>query len=115
MSVILYDLSPLNELVDGNDAHKTMLIELFVEITPEISNDIKESYAKKDLPEVYAHTHKLKPTLQTMGINTARALVENILESCKRKEDSMMLAENIEKLCEILDKVILQLKEKELN
>jgi HPt (histidine-containing phosphotransfer) domain-containing protein len=114
MSDKLYDLEPLNILVDGNDKFRKYLIELFVETTPPIVTDIKNSFKSQDWESLYAHTHKIKPTLESMGIYTMKTVVNDIMHSAKHKKGVDGLGGLVDTLCHTLDQAILQLKMHEL-
>jgi hypothetical protein len=110
----LYDLTPLNVLVDGNESFRKYLIELFNETTPPIIEDIKSSYLKKDWVELYAHSHKIKPTIESMGIYSMMPLINHILEEAKKKCDSDLLKNNVENFCKTIENTIIQLQTNEL-
>jgi len=110
----IYDLTPLNTLVDGNENFRKYLIELFNQTTPPILNDIRSSYSKKDWTELYAHAHKIKPTVESMGIYTMMPKVNHILEDAKAKCDSENLKETISLFCETIELAISQLQTNEL-
>lgn len=110
----LYDLTPLNTLVDGNESFRKYLIELFNQTTPPILNDIKNSYSQKDWDELYAHAHKIKPTIESMGIYTMMPKVNLILAESKKKSDSESLQKTIDDFCETINKTIILLQKNEL-
>lgn len=110
----LYDLTPLNTLVDGNESFKKYLIELFNETTPSIIKDIKYSYQNKDWEGLYAHSHKIKPTVESMGIYSMMPEINAILEEAKKKRDSDSLRTMIDNFCETIENTITQLQTNEL-
>ena len=110
----LYDLEPLNTLVDGNEKFRKYLIELFTQTTPPILSDIKTSFEQEDWDSLYAHTHKLKPTLESMGIYTMKYVVNEILHEAKNRRSGTGLKAMVDKLCFTVDQAILQLKIHEL-
>jgi hypothetical protein len=110
----LYDLTPLNALVDGNESFKKYLIELFNETTPPIIQDIKSSYQNKDWVGLYAHSHKIKPTVESMGIYSMMPAINAILEEAKKKRDSDSLKTMIDNFCETIENTIIQLQTDEL-
>lgn len=110
----LYDLEPLNNLVDGNEKFRKYLIELFIQTTPPILQDIHQSFEALDWTNLYAHTHKLKPTLDSMGIYSMRTVVNDILQNAKAHTGGIKLEENVKTLCTTVESVILQLQTNEL-
>lgn len=114
MTTKLYDLTPLNELVDGNESFRKYLIELFNETTPPIISDIKSSYQNKDWVGLYAHSHKIKPTVESMGIYSMMPAINTILEEAKKKSDSDSLKNTVYNFCETIENTIVQLQTNEL-
>ena len=114
MNAKLYDLTPLNALVDGNELFRKYLIELFNETTPPIINDIKCSYQQKDWVGLYAHSHKIKPTVESMGIYSMMPAINIILEEAKKKCDSDSLKNTVSNFCKTIENTILQLQTNEL-
>jgi hypothetical protein len=114
MPTKLYDLTPLNTLVDGNESFRKYLIELFNETTPPIINDIKSSYQQKDWVGLYAHSHKIKPTIESMGIYSMMPEINIILEEAKNKRDSDSLKSTIYNFCKTIENTIEQLQTNEL-
>lgn len=110
----LYDLEPLNNLVDGNEKFRKYLIELFIQTTPPILQDIRESFGAQDWTNLYAHTHKLKPTLDSMGIYSMKTVVNDILQSAKEHSGGAKLEEDVKNLCITVESVIFQLQTNEL-
>ena len=108
----IYDLQPLNALVDGNDKFRQYLIELFIQTTPPILEDLKNSLLINDLEGVYAHTHKVKPTLDSLGMFSLRPIVEGIMKQVKTKNKDNTLENLVETLCH---KVTLAIEQLQLN
>lgn len=114
MSEKLYDLEPLNTLVEGNEKFRKYLIELFIQTTPPILHDLKSSFDAGDFTSLYAHAHKLKPTLDSMGIYTMKQVVNDILQQAKSQKGGETLKGNVQTLCQTIDTAILQLQNNEL-
>ena len=114
MTELLYDLQPLNAMVDGNEKFRKYLIELFIQTTPPILEDLNSSLAAKDYDGIYAHTHKVKPTLDSMGMVSLRKTVENLLQGSKHKKSLEELEPLVKKLCSHVNKAIEHLQLNEL-
>jgi len=114
MSEKIYDLEPLTALVDGNEKFKKYLIELFIQTTPPILEDLKKALENGDVTEVYAHTHKVKPTLDSMGMKSLRPIVDEIMAISKKKGSIDKLRSPVEILCNQVSTAIGQLQSNEL-
>ena len=114
MSEKLYNLEALNALVDGNEQFRRTLIELFNQTTPPILEDIQESSLKNDWNALYLHLHKIKPTIDSLGIQKAKPLLTKMMEESKKEKFNPAIGEMVSQFCGILQETIEQLKMNEL-
>lgn len=114
MSDLHYNLEPLNNLVDGNLQFQRTLIELFNQTTPPILQDIQDNYLKKDWKGLYLHLHKIKPTIDSMGIHVAKPYLQAVMQEVVKEKDSVELEKQITQFCNIILETIEQLKTNEL-
>ncbi|MFT5963824.1 MAG: HPt (histidine-containing phosphotransfer) domain-containing protein [Flavobacterium sp.] len=66
-----YNLSKVYALSDSDTEFVTEILTLFVTEVPEDLAQIKEGIKKKDHKHAYAYAHKIKPTLDLLGLNVA--------------------------------------------
>lgn len=66
-----YNLSKVYELSDNDQDFVNDVLTLFVSEVPEDMSQIKEGIKKKDHKHAYAYAHKIKPTLDLLGLNVA--------------------------------------------
>ncbi len=66
-----YNLSKVYALSDNDPEFVNEILSLFVTEVPEDLLQIKEGIKKKDYKHAYAYAHKIKPTLDLMGLNMA--------------------------------------------
>lgn len=66
-----YNLSKVYALSDNDPEFVNEILNLFVTEVPEDLKQIKEGIKKKDHKHAYAYAHKIKPTLDLMGLNVA--------------------------------------------
>ena len=72
-----YNLAKVHALSDNDPEFVTQIVRLFVTEVPDDLAQIKEGIKKKDHKYAYAYAHKIKPTLDLLGLNVA---FEEILE-----------------------------------
>ncbi len=77
------DLSLLNEIADGSDEFIVDTIDMFMQQTPVILQEIETGIAANDLPTAGAAAHKLKATLGFFGMLNTQALIQQIESGCK--------------------------------
>ncbi|MDN3674197.1 Hpt domain-containing protein [Flavobacterium branchiarum] len=66
-----YNLSKVYALSDNDPEFVKEILNLFVTEVPEDLKQIKEGIKKKDHKHAYAYAHKVKPTLDLLGLNMA--------------------------------------------
>jgi HPt (histidine-containing phosphotransfer) domain-containing protein len=66
-----YNLSKVYALSDNDSEFVNEILTLFVTEVPEDLSQIKEGIKKKDHKHAYAYAHKIKPTLDLLGLNVA--------------------------------------------
>jgi HPt (histidine-containing phosphotransfer) domain-containing protein len=73
-----YNLSKVYALSDNDSEFVNEILTLFVTEVPEDLAQIKEGIKKKDHKHAYAYAHKIKPTLDLLGLNVAFAEILQI-------------------------------------
>jgi HPt (histidine-containing phosphotransfer) domain-containing protein len=68
---IKYNLAKVYALSDNDPEFVNEILNLFVSEVPEDLKQIGEGIKKKDFKHAYAFAHKLKPTLDLLGLNVA--------------------------------------------
>jgi hypothetical protein len=66
-----YNLAKVYALSDNDPEFVNEILTLFVTEVPEDLKQIKEGIKKKDHKHAYAYAHKVKPTLDLLGLNVA--------------------------------------------
>jgi HPt (histidine-containing phosphotransfer) domain-containing protein len=66
-----YNLSKVYALSDNDSEFVNQILTLFVTEVPDDLEQIKEGIKKKDHKHAYAYAHKIKPTLDLLGLNVA--------------------------------------------
>jgi HPt (histidine-containing phosphotransfer) domain-containing protein len=66
-----YNLAKVYALSDNDPEFVTQIVNLFVTEVPEDLAEIKEGIKKKDYKHAYAYAHKIKPTLDLLGLKVA--------------------------------------------
>ena len=66
-----YNLAKVYALSDNDPEFVNEILNLFVTEVPDDLKQIGEGIKKKDHKHAYAYAHKLKPTLDLLGLNVA--------------------------------------------
>ncbi|WP_298394314.1 Hpt domain-containing protein [Flavobacterium sp.] len=107
---INYNLSKVYALSDNDPEFVMQIIELFVTEVPQDLKQIEAGIKDKDHKQAYAYAHKIKPTLDLLGMTIA---YEEILQveawtraEGKRKE----IEATFESIQDQIDKAIKEIK-----
>jgi HPt (histidine-containing phosphotransfer) domain-containing protein len=68
---LYYNLSKVYELSDNDPEFVNSILELFVTEVPDDLAQIKSGIKDKDYKQAYAYAHKIKPSLDLLGMNIA--------------------------------------------
>jgi CheY-like chemotaxis protein len=71
----LYDLSMLRTVSKGDESFVIKMVQLFVTSIPVALHQMQQAYQAKDWKEISGIAHRIKPSIQSMGIT---ALVKDI-------------------------------------
>lgn len=66
-----YNLAKVYEISENDAGFALQIVHLFLEEVPTEINNIKEGIAVKDFSRVYAAAHKIKPSLDLLGMDIA--------------------------------------------
>lgn len=105
----LYDLSQLS-LIMGDGEGIRMMLNIFLESTPKILEELNDGFAANDIEKISRSAHKLKASLDMMKIET----LYNTIRKVDRHENVVsnmdQLPSIIEKINSTLDVVFSQLR-----
>ncbi len=107
----LYDLSKLREISKGNSAFVEKMIKLFSDQAPSSVKEIREAYGQKDLEKVKAVAHRLKPSIDNMGIHSLTKEIRQIETLALSGDQEQELPGLIEQLETVLVEVVGKLRE----
>jgi HPt (histidine-containing phosphotransfer) domain-containing protein len=108
----LYDLGMLENIAQGNPKFIDEMIELFIGQAKKSMSEIWEAYHNNQLDIVSKIAHRLKPSIDNMGIASLKEKIREVETNTEALKASQTLEDHIKKLDEVLSEVILQLKER---
>lgn len=94
----LYNLSTIEEISYGNEAFVKKMLQLFIDTMPPALNELRTHYSSGNWSGLGAIAHKIKPSIDTMGIELLRDDIRTV-ERCGRE------AANLELVPDLLDKI----------
>ena len=105
----LYDLSQLREVASGSEDFVNKMVDMFVSMTPELVERIKNGVLAKDWQEVGSAAHKMKPSIDMMGIEKLKLVVREIEGNAKNETHLDQIPSLLAHLMDTLDQVYIQL------
>jgi PAS domain S-box-containing protein len=98
----LYDLSMVQSVSGGDEGFIKKMVALFIETVPQNVNDLKKALQEENWDQVGKTAHKLKSTVDSMGIKSIRQEIRAVEANSKQKQS----LEEIPALVATIDAVI---------
>lgn len=106
----LYDLSMIQEIAHGNQDFIDKMVALFIETMPPAINEIKEHLSNSNWPDLGAVAHKIKPSIDTMGIEILKEDIRSVEKYAKESTNLDELPALVEKVEAVINKITSDLK-----
>ena len=107
----LYNLTLLEKTAMGNKDFMNKMIQMFIMQTPPLVDEIKSHLSNKEWGDIKSKAHKIKPSIDLMGIESLKTDIRSIEEYSLNQTNLDLLPSLIEKLDNTLSSVYLQLKQ----
>lgn len=104
-----YNLDSLKEMAQGNEDFIKNMINVFLEHTPPILDQMNDSFLMGDLKKVGELAHQIKPSIDLMGIESLHQEVRDI-ELKGKNENIDGLSEQVKQLTTVLRDVFSTMK-----
>ncbi len=85
---VYYDITEIRTISRGNEAFISKMLKMFVEQIPVFVNDMKEKHAEGELITVGEIAHRIKPTIDNMGIVSSKTIIRELEKMGKANEDN---------------------------
>jgi HPt (histidine-containing phosphotransfer) domain-containing protein len=102
------DLTDLKEMAMGNDEFVEKMVRVFLESTKESLDQLLQAFEEGNFDRVSALAHKIKPSIDMMGIKDLHEPIRTIEKNAK--ESGEQLPTLLPKLDEILNRVFVELR-----
>ncbi|MBQ0117000.1 MAG: Hpt domain-containing protein [Flavobacterium sp.] len=107
---LYYNLSKVYELSDNDQEFALHIMALFLEEVPVEIKNIKEGIEEKDFTKVYAASHKIKPTLDLLGLFQAYEFNIQIMDWSKSTGQKKEIREIYKELKSLIDHAVKEIK-----
>lgn len=106
----LYNLSTIRDISGGDEDFVRRMIELFIETVPPNLKDLNVSLDNENWEMVSKTAHKLKSTVDSMGIIAIKEDIRIVELNAKKKESLTNIPEHIRKINAVIEACIRQLE-----
>ncbi len=106
----LYDLSMVRSVSGGDEAFIRKMVQLFIDTVPPGLADLQEAFSDEQWQRVGKIAHKLKSTIDSMGIASLREDIRHIENSGRHEKDTAGLLPYINNVTGLIGDCIAQLK-----
>ncbi len=86
----MYNLKKLSHMLNGNIQEQKRMIGMFLKITPNLLKELNENYEQENLEKVKTLAHKMKPSIDILGISSLTneiRLIEKLAEEQKQSHE----------------------------
>ena len=106
-----YNLDKLRELSRGDEDFVRNMVEIFVSQTPPALEEISRAMDERDYPVVAKNAHRIKPSIDSMGIQQLRGVAKDIeLYAKSDNPDHGELADLVNPFLSTLESVISEIR-----
>jgi HPt (histidine-containing phosphotransfer) domain-containing protein len=107
----IINLTYLKEISGGDTNFIKEMLELYISTTATEAVIFNELYANKDISGIGHLAHKMKAPIQMLGANDLYNTIKGIEESCKTGLNLELLPGNIQKVIQLVDESIIEVRE----
>src|SRR5260221_9781970 len=111
----LYDLTMVQSVSGGDEGFIKKMVALFIETVPQNVQDMKKALQEENWDQVGKTAHKLKSTIDSMGIKSIRQEIRAVEANDKQKEAVQELTALIGTIDTVISECIVQLKAEVMN
>lgn len=105
-----YNLAKVYALSDNDSEFVNQIVTLFVTEIPDDLIEIKEGIKKKDHKHAYAYAHKVKPSLDLLGLNIAFEEILQIEAWTKSEGEKKEIKETFKSVKNQVEEAVKELK-----
>jgi HPt (histidine-containing phosphotransfer) domain-containing protein len=106
----LYDLSMVEMISGGDRAFIVKMVQLFIDTMPQNMKDLQGALDTQNWEMVGKHAHKMKSTIDSMGISLLKEDIRAVELNGKNKTNLEVIPALVAKVNSTLDQCIAQLK-----
>lgn len=102
----IYDFSKLHQISNGNKDFEKKLLAVFIDTVPESIDKLRASCMDGNTENISKTAHKLKTTINAMGIEQLKAPIQNLEDAANAKRDIKDLTSLATKIMDTLGEIL---------
>ncbi len=106
---LLYDLAMIHSVSGGDDAFIKKMIRLFIQTVPQNVQELVEAAANENWEQVSKMAHKLKSTIDSMGIRSIHDVIRAVEMHAKNRDQLERIPELVKQVESVVSSCISQL------
>jgi CheY-like chemotaxis protein len=106
----LYDLNMVQTISGGDQSFVNKMVQLFLETVPPSLADLQKETAEQNWLNTSKLAHKLKATIDSMGITSIKEVVRTIETNGKKEEELDKIPAQVQEVITVLEACMKQLK-----
>jgi len=111
----LYDLSMVQSVSGGDEGFIKKMVALFIETVPQNMQDLKNALQAENWEQVGKTAHKLKSTIDSMGIKSIRQEIRTVESNAKQMESLSEIPGLVSTIDNVIKECIGQLQAEVMN
>ena len=109
---VVIDLSYLREVASDNTEFMIEMIDIFLAQTPGYIDQLTDAIDQKNWSKISDLSHKIKPTMSFMGVESAKDTLGEIELKSRNQVDYEWIVEEYNKLKDVFKIMLIKLEEK---
>jgi len=106
----LYDLTMVRSVSGGDETFIKKMVQIFIETVPQGVRDLQDACDKQEWQRLGKVAHKLKSTVDSMGITVLKDDIRLIESNSKHEKDTDSLDPFVKKVTAVINECIVQLE-----
>ncbi|MBC7390820.1 MAG: response regulator [Opitutaceae bacterium] len=108
----VYDFTNLHLISNGNKEFEKKLLRIFIDTVPESVEKLAEACRKKNAGSISVTAHKLKTTINAMGIEQLKVPIQSLEDYANAGKDNELLTSLSNEVIDMLTDIVNQFKSK---
>ena len=109
-TVKLYDLTMVNSIAGGDDGFVKRMLQLFLDTIPPSLQDMQRETALQNWEQVGKLAHKMKSTIDSMGIVSLKEIIRQIENNGKKGASIDLIPEKVNEVEAVLQQCMEQMR-----